>query len=196
MFVSSLCTAIILLVAFIGYLTINGSEVVEQGIAFAQSCITPTTTATRTLVTTTTPTATSTLVVGTPTPITFTFNGSGEQSINGALTASDARSDNNRGHNYYQDTYTLVMNQPGEIAISVVSAIDTDLYYMYSNGNHWNEQSMYHNGDCAGTFNPRLPCPQYGGEQYYSQTAGTFLIEVTSYAPLVTGAYTLTVEVE
>ena len=97
---------------------------------------------------------------------------------NGTLTANDCFSTQRTGA--FADQYTLNVATP--VAISLNStAFDTYLYVLSG------ATVVASNDDSGGTTNSRVPA----GRGFVTLTAGTYVIEVTSYLPGAIGAYTL-----
>lgn len=102
---------------------------------------------------------------------------------NGALSASDCTS-GTRGAAYYTDNYAFSGSAGQQIFVQVNSSVfDTYLYLRYLGG-----AVLTSNDDSGGTTNSRIPVTS----GYFTlPTTGAYLIEVSSYASLNTGAYTL-----
>lgn len=105
--------------------------------------------------------------------------------IQGALVSTDCRS-GTRGSNYYVDRY-LFSGVPGQqISIQLTStAFDTFVYLKNPSG-----AVVTSNDDGGGGTNSRIPA---SSGTYTLSATGNFVIEVTSYSSLKTGAYTLLV---
>jgi hypothetical protein len=103
----------------------------------------------------------------------------GQTTSGAALAATDCASTQRAGA--FADQYTLTVSTPVAIALTS-SVFDTYLYVL--NG----ATVVASNDDSSGT-NSRIPA----GRGFIMLTPGTYTIEVTSYVPGATGAYTLSV---
>jgi hypothetical protein len=114
----------------------------------------------------------------TPTPITA------GQTVSGSLSTSDCRSAA-RGSSYYADRYSFSASAGQQVAIALTSsAFDAYLYVMNASGT-----VISSNDDGGGGTNSRIPA----GSGYTTlPSAGTYIIEVTSYGANKIGNYTVT----
>lgn len=102
---------------------------------------------------------------------------------NGTLAATDCNA-GARGAGYYTDRYTFTATSGQLVAIQLsASAFDTYLYLRNSSGT-----TIASNDDGGGGTNSRIPA---SSGLFTIPTAGTYVIEVTSYSSGRTGAYTL-----
>lgn len=104
-------------------------------------------------------------------------------SVNGALAAGDCQS-GARGSAYYTDIYSFSGTAGQQIFVQVNSSVfDTYAYLKNNTGT-----VIASNDDSGGSTNSRIPVTS----GYFTlPTTGTYTIEVSSYASLNTGAYTL-----
>ncbi len=104
---------------------------------------------------------------------------------NGSLSASDCTA-GTRGSSYYTDYYAFSGSAGQQIFVQLTSSVfDTYVYlrYLGSGG-----AVLASNDDSGGTTNSRIPVTS----GYFTlPTTGAYLVEVTSYATLNTGAYTM-----
>jgi len=104
-------------------------------------------------------------------------------SVNGALAAGDCQS-GARGSAYYTDIYSFSGTAGQQIFVQVNSSVfDTYAYLKNNTGT-----VIASNDDSGGSTNSRIPVTS----GYFTlPTTGIYTIEVSSYASLNTGAYTL-----
>lgn len=102
---------------------------------------------------------------------------------NGSLAVGDCTA-GTRGSAYYTDYYAFSGSAGQQIFVQVNSSVfDTYVYLRYLGG-----AVLTSNDDSGGSTNSRIPVTS----GYFTlPTTGAYLIEVTSYASLNTGAYTM-----
>jgi C1A family cysteine protease len=105
------------------------------------------------------------------------------QTVSGSLSTSDCRSPT-RGSSYYADRYSLSASAGQQVAIVLTSSVfDAYLYLLGTSGT-----VIASDDDGAGGTNSRIPA----SSGYYTlPSAGTYIIEVTSYDANKTGNYVL-----
>lgn len=105
-------------------------------------------------------------------------------SYNYALSSGDCTS-GARGTSYYTDRYSFNATAGQQISIQLTSsAFDTFVYLKNTTGT-----AITFNDDSGGTTNSRIPVTS--GLYTLPAVSGTYEIEVTSYATLRTGSYSL-----